>query len=49
MQFREIQAHSFGVVPGDDKRGAARGPAIWEAPGVTSEPGSPPSAVPLIQ
>ena len=48
-QSREIQAHSFGVVPGDETRGAARGPSIWEAPGVTAETGTPPSAEPLIQ
>jgi hypothetical protein len=49
VQSREIQAHSLGVVPEEERRGAARGPSIWEAPGVTAEPGSPPSAAPLIQ
>jgi hypothetical protein len=49
VQSSEIQAHSLGVVPGEERRGAARGPSIWKAPGVTAETGTPPSAEPLIQ
>ena len=49
LQSREIQAHSLGVVPGEARRSAPRGPSIWEAPGVTAETGTPPSAEPLIQ